>query len=80
MLKIEFQLENLKKVRTRNESKTHQLESMIEELNSQSKKIVVVIQRELKLYAAELCGRMKHIRPSSTQEKSFMQLIQWHQS
>ena len=54
MSKIEFQLEDLKKVRSRNESKIQQLESMIEELNIQNEKMVAMIQRELKPYAAEL--------------------------
>ena len=54
MSKIEFQLEDLRKVRAGNETKIEQLESMIEDLNKQNEKMVSMIQKELKPYAVEL--------------------------
>ena len=54
MAKVEYQLEDLAKVKDSNENKIQQLESMIEELNAQNEKMVEMIQKDLKPYAAQL--------------------------
>lgn len=52
--KIEYQLEDLAKVRATNESKIQQFETKINELDAQNEKMVEMIQKELKPYATQL--------------------------